>query len=33
MTRLLELQNRLDYRFKLVEEAIEKSIADLMGKE
>lgn len=33
MSRLLELQNRLNYRFKLAEEAIEKSVADLMGFE
>ena len=31
MERILELQNRLNYRFKLVEEAIEKSVADLMS--
>ena len=33
MAKLLELQDRLNYRFKLAEEAIEKSIADLMNKE
>jgi hypothetical protein len=32
MTRLLELQKRLDYRFRLAEEAIEKSVADLMER-
>lgn len=32
MTKLLELQKILDYRFRLAEEAIEKSVADLMNK-
>ena len=32
MERILELQNRLNYRFRLVEEAIDKSVADLMNR-